>query len=290
MGIVSHAHLIRGGSMLKTREDPSRESVVDEAFGLRQKPAIESASAVPIVAARYIPTCSGCFVRQSGACPGFGVKDELHRSPDRSAAHVPSQVQVFPARRTILHQREESDYVPVICSGWAASSISAPNGRKQIVSFALSGEAASLNYLFEPCPGRSIEAVSEVSCRKFRRSELRTAVMQCTSLLTALGRGLGEERERTDQLSLDLGRRSAEARIARLICSLYDRLRKKGQARDGIFDFPLRQQQLADATGLTAVHVCKILSRFRSGGLLQLDGRRLTILDERRLQELVEWD
>ncbi len=277
--------------MLKTREDRSSESVPGEAFGFRQTSSGESNKAAPVSAdARFLPTCNGCFVRETGACPGFGVKSETEMASGRGAPLVPSQIQVFPARRTILHQREESDYFPVICSGWAAASITVTNGRKQIVSFALAGEAASMNYLFETCAGRAIEAVSQVSCRKFRRVELIEAVMQNPALAAKLGRAIAEERERADQLSLDLGRRSAEARIARLLFSLHNRLRKKGQAHDGTIDFPVRQQQLADATGLTAVHVCKILSRFRTSGLLRLDGRRLTLLDERRLRELVEWD
>ena len=49
--------------------------------------------------------------------------------------------------------------------------------------------------------------------------------------------------ERGDQMTLDLSRRSAEARLSRLIVSLFERLRKKGQARDNTIEFPLRQQQ-----------------------------------------------
>jgi CRP-like cAMP-binding protein len=229
-------------------------------------------------------------VRETGACPGFGVKSDIDANKRGGIPPVFSQVQVFPARRSILHQREISEFVPVICSGWAATSIALPNGRKQIVSFLLAGETASMNYLFEPCSGRAIEAVSQVSCRKFRRSDLQETVTKNPALVASLGRALGEERERGDQLSLDLGRRSAEARLARLICSLIDRLHRRGQVQDETIEFPVRQQQLADATGLTAVHVCKILSRFRASRLLRIDGRRLTLLNQKGLQDLVEWD
>ncbi len=238
---------------------------------------------------RYLPTCRGCFVREAGACPGFGIRSEPESDRQRGLLPVPSQIQVFPPRRSILHQREIADFVPVICSGWAASSVTTPGGRKQIVSFLLAGEAASVNYLFESCSGRSIEAVSQVSCRKFRRRDLLEAVFMNSSLVAALGRALGEERERNDQLNLDLSRRSAEARIARLILSLVERLRRRGQLQGDTIEFPMRQQQLADATGLTAVHVCKIMSRFRANGLLRLDDRKLTVLDRKGLQALVEW-
>jgi CRP/FNR family transcriptional regulator len=246
-------------------------------------------AASPAADGHFLPTCRGCFVREIGACPGFGVKSETEANKSRGILPVPSQIQVFPPRRSILHQREVADYVPVICSGWAASSIVMPNGRKQIVSFLLAGETASMNYFFEPCEGRAIEAVSQVSCRKFRRSDLREAVAKSSALLASLGRTLKEERERSDQLSLDLSRRSAEARIARLILSLVERLRRRGLAQDNSIDFPMRQQQIADATGLTAVHVCKILSRFRASGFIRIDGRRLAVIDQKALQDLVEW-
>jgi CRP-like cAMP-binding protein len=276
--------------MLKALEGSLHGNVPSETSG-RPQSLTETRDKSPAAAdSRFLPTCSGCFVRETGACPGFGVKSDADANKQRGFLPVPSQVQVFPARRSILHQREIADFVPVICSGWAASSIALPNGRKQIVSFLLAGEAASMNYLFEPCSGRAIEAVSQVSCRKFRRNDLQEVVTKNPLLVASLGRALGEERERGDQLSLDLSRRSAEARLARLICSLVDRLRRRGQVQDDTIEFPMRQQQLADATGLTAVHVCKILSRFRASGLLQIDGRRLTVLDQKGLQGLVEWD
>lgn len=278
--------------MLKVGEVASTTETSSEAFRAWRNAGTRDGVAgagMEISGGTYLPTCNGCFVRKTGACPGFGVKGDPDSNAQRGVQPVQSQIQVFPPRRPILHPREEADFVPVICSGWAATSISLSNGRKQIVSFLLAGEAASMNYLFEACAGRAIEAVSQVSCRKFRRNDLRDAVMQNPSLVASLGRVLGEERERSDQLSLDLSRRSAEARIARLIWSLFERLRKKGQAQDSVIDFPVRQQQLADATGLTAVHVCKVLSRFRSNKLLRLDGRKLTLLDQKRLQEFVEW-
>lgn len=272
--------------MLKAAKPETSAQFPSELLRRRER---SEAAQIPVADSRFLPTCGGCFVREIGACPGFGVKSEPEANKARGFLPVPSQIQVFPSRRSILHQREVADFVPVICSGWAASSVTLANGRKQIVSFLLAGEAASMNYFFEPCAGRAIEAVSQVSCRKFRRSDLQESIARNPALVASLGLALGEERERADQLSLDLSRRSAEARIARLICSLTERLRRRGLVQGNTIEFPMRQQQIADATGLTAVHVCKILSRFRANGYLRIEGRRLTVLDPKGLQELVEW-
>jgi CRP-like cAMP-binding protein len=83
-------------------------------------------------------------------------------------------------------------------------------------------------------------------------------------------------------LIVDLGRRAADERIARLILNLTGRLAERGLVRSTPleFDFPLRQHHIADATGLTAVHVSKVLTEFRRNGLINISGRSLTILDE----------
>jgi len=225
-------------------------------------------------AASYLPTCAGCIPREFGACPGYGVKQQ---------SGVRSVSQTFPSRRTILHQRELSDVVPVICSGWAATSLPTPHGKRQVVALLLAGDTASINYLFEPCSGRVIEAVSPVTCRKFRRADLLSAASRHPSFLSIVGKALTEERESRDQMNFDLGRRGAEARIAHFIHGLHMRMAKRGLAKAGSFEFPLRQQQIADALGLTAVHVCKVISRMRNARMIELEGRRLKILDPKAL-------
>jgi CRP-like cAMP-binding protein len=96
-----------------------------------------------------------------------------------------------------------------------------------------------------------------------------------------LSRAWSEEKARADQLIVDLGRRTADERIARLILGLVERLRRRDMVRGDPpeLDFPLRQHHIADATGLTPVHVSKVLSEFRRNGLLRISERSLTVLD-----------
>ncbi len=233
----------------------------------------------------FLPTCGGCIARSIGVCPGYGVKDFRGAS---GQGRIASVSQMFPPRRQILHQREMTETVPVICSGWAAATVSMPNGKRQVVSFLLGGEIASINYVFESCGGRMIEAVSAVMCRKFPRAAFQETLLNHPAATGLVGKALAAERERNDQLNLDLSKRSAESRIARLILSMLARLPGRAGASGASFDFPPRQQQLADALGLTAVHVCKVFSRLRSAGLLSLKGRRVTILDDKALRDLAE--
>jgi CRP/FNR family transcriptional regulator, anaerobic regulatory protein len=88
-----------------------------------------------------------------------------------------------------------------------------------------------------------------------------------------------EEKAESDQLSVDLGQRTADERIARLILRLSSRLAKRRMLQGRAMEFPLRQHQIADATGLTPVHVSRVLGNYRCRGLIKIDGRSLTILD-----------
>jgi CRP-like cAMP-binding protein len=94
------------------------------------------------------------------------------------------------------------------------------------------------------------------------------------------------EKESADRLAIDLGRRTAEERIARLILSLMDRLAARGMTQGATMEFPLRQHHVADATGLTPVHVSKLLTDLRRRGLIRINDRSLEVLDDGALRRI----
>ena len=83
-------------------------------------------------------------------------------------------------------------------------------------------------------------------------------------------------------------RRTAAERIARLILNLQSRLMQRGMAQPETMEmeFPLRHHHIADATGLSLVHVSKVLSEFRRSGIVKIGDRSLTILEPEALQRI----
>ena len=163
------------------------------------------------------------------------------------------------------------------------------DGRRQTLSFLMAGDLVSVTYLLEPMMGRSVEAITPVTCRKYRRNDLKAILFQHQAVLEKLSEIWNEERAQADQLALDLGRRTAEARIARLILRLADKAEKRGMKRGSTMEFPLRQWHIADATGLTPVHVSKVLSLFRHNDLVEISDRSLKILNNNELRRTAEW-
>jgi CRP-like cAMP-binding protein len=225
------------------------------------------------------PSCGKCPAYNLNLCQA--ASEAAWASPHAAPLKIHQAEHSAPARRTICREQDLHDVVPVICSGWAASIIMLSDGSRQILSFLLPGDIVSTTLLFEPRPHCLLEAITDVRYRTFKRTELREILFSNPELFDKLSRSWIDEKSRDDQLIVDLGRRTADERIARLILGLVDRLSKREMVHgDPLeFEFPLRQHHIADATGLTPVHVSKVLSEFRRGGLIKISERSLTILD-----------
>lgn len=89
---------------------------------------------------------------------------------------------------------------------------------------------------------------------------------------------------------LSVGRRAALSRLAHLLCELYIRFDLVGLVEDGGFAFPITQLDLGDATGLTSVHINRMLKQLRDDRLATFRGGRVEIHDWARLQQIAEFD
>ena len=221
--------------------------------------------------------CAACAFNEMNLCGAVLKKDQSDASLHPAASQLILSTQTLPARRIISHPKEWSEDAFVICNGWAASSIGLPDGRRQILALLLPGDLVFTDGLFEPMSRRSVEAISEVTYRKFNRARFKDLILEHPELLEKFGKIWNEERARADELTLALGRRKSDERIARLILDLAERLAKRGMMTGQTMEFPLRQRHIADATGLTTVHVSKVLGEFQRAGLIDISVRSLTI-------------
>ena len=231
--------------------------------------------------------CAACTFNEMNLCATILNKEQSDTSLHKGASQLMLSTHTIPARRIICHPKEWSEDSFIICKGWAASSIALPDGRRQIIKLLLPGDLVFTDALFEPMSRRSVEAISEVTYRKFNRARFKDLVLEYPELLEKYGMIWSEERARADDLTLDLGRRKSDERIARLILDLAERLTKRGMMSGQVMEFPLRQRHVADATGLTTVHVSKVLGEFQRAGLIDISVRSLTINNMSGLRQVV---
>lgn len=221
--------------------------------------------------------CNLCAALDVNVC----LSPRVETPPPPRTPPVRQSFQAIPARRIVCRGQDLHDIVPFICSGWAATIVMLSDGSRQIISFLLPGDMVTTTLLFESKPYYQVEAITDVNVRFFNRTDLSGLLNENPELLDTFFKAWVEEKSRADQLIVDLGRRTADERIARLILGLAERLGKRDMARGERteFEFPLRQHHIADATGLTPVHVSKVLSEFRRNGLINISERSITILD-----------
>jgi CRP/FNR family transcriptional regulator len=231
------------------------------------------------------PGCTNCIMRGLGLC-SILVDLGWEQPYSGEQAAVSQNRRPFLARRSIFHQNDSMAGLPIICEGWAASMLKLSNGRRQILSFLLPGEIIACGPLFESRLHVAIDAVTRGCYRLFDSAQLKAAISVSPAIFDKILSACNDEKNRADQLIVDLGRRTAAERVARLLLDIWNRLEKSGMVEGNSIEFPLRQTHIADATGLTPVYVSKLIGEFHDSGILEISGRTLQITDMGQLRRL----
>jgi CRP-like cAMP-binding protein len=211
-----------------------------------------------------------------------------HLSADDRAAigRISKASRIVGPRRDVIREGENPKHVLLMLDGWASRYKTLPDGRRQIVAFFLPGDFCDLNVYILKAMDHSIGAITRLSVADISREEMDTLTANYPRIAQALWWESLVQSAIQREWTLNIGQRTAYERIAHLLVELYLRLRSVGLTQNGSCDFPLTQTDIADAQGLTAVHVNRTLQELRRDGLIELERRRLSIPDLRRLMDL----
>jgi CRP-like cAMP-binding protein len=165
-----------------------------------------------------------------------------------------------------------------------------PEGKRQILTFLIPGDVFDLHAFLLEAMDHSIGTLVPTRLAPISRATVFDLFDRHPQIGAALWCSALQEEAINRERIVALGRRSARGRVAYLLCELVWRQRAVGLAEDHAIRLPLTQVELADTLGLTAVHVNRILQRFRRDNLISLTQRRLTLLDIERLQEIARFN
>jgi CRP-like cAMP-binding protein len=206
---------------------------------------------------------------------------------DKAAlAAICRNVRVIDARRDLISEGDRPRFVHLMIDGWACRYKQLPDGKRQIVSMFVPGDFCDVNVYILRSMDHSIGAITRLKVAMITPEEMNALTNQRPRVTQALWWHELVATAIQREWTLNLGQRSAYERLAHLLVELYIRLAGVGRAQDGRCDFPLTQNDLADATGLTAVHVNRTLQELRRDGLIELDRKQLRILDLKRLMDV----
>lgn len=190
------------------------------------------------------------------------------------------------ARTDIAREGENPTVIRLLVSGWACRYKDLPDGRRQIVGFFLPGDFCDLNVYILSELDHSIGALTAVRYFEIQPHQFQEVIDARPHLLRALlwheMVSAGIQRE----WLLSIGQRSPLERLAHLFIELYYRLRAVGLATGLSFDLPITQNHLAEANGLSLVHLNRTLQEMRREELIELSDRQLRIVDLDRLKRV----
>jgi len=227
--------------------------------------------------------CFECALRACGAFKPIsalelGVINEMKRD------HVS-----LPAGADIIAAGQEQAELYTLYSGWAFRFKSLPDDRRQILNIMLPGDLIGLQAAMFEASLYSVEALTDVQLCLMPRRKVWSLFENMPELafdVTWLG---AREESHVDENLTGVGRRSAAERIAALILGLYKRLDALNLVAKGAMPFPLTQQHIADALGLSLVHTNKSLARLRRLGLFTQTNGTIMLKNPHALASLAQY-
>jgi CRP/FNR family transcriptional regulator, anaerobic regulatory protein len=194
------------------------------------------------------------------------------------------------AGTTLLLEGTNSAHLYTLLSGWAFRYKGLPDGRRQILNFALPGDFLGLQASVLDEMQHSVEALTDSILCIFPREKLWTLYTQYPSLAFDLTWLSAREEQMLDEHLLSVGRRDAMERVAFVLLHLYTRAEDIGLATDNKIQFPFTQQHLADALGMSLVHTNKTLARLTKRKVIRWKERTFEILDRDELAKISIYD
>lgn len=196
-----------------------------------------------------------------------------------------TDVRIVGAKRDILLEGERPDHVHVILNGWAARYKTLTDGTRQIVGLLIPGDFCDLHVAVLGRMDHGIIALSRCRVAYIPSGKLDSLTANHNGLTKALWWATLVDEAVLREWILNVGRRDAYERIAHLLCEMHARMEMVELVRDDRLELPLTQEDLADTTGLTSVHVNRTLQRLRKNNLIEMRNGMLTILDLAKLRE-----
>ena len=188
--------------------------------------------------------------------------------------------------KELVHEGQTGHTAYILQAGWACSYKLLPDGGRQIIAFPLPGDCVGLRSVLLRTSDHSFSALTDAVVSSVEGARMMHIFSEFPRLGAAILWAASRDEAMVVEHLVSIGRRSAIDRTAHFFVELHERLRLVGLATEREFICPLNQYVLADALGLSAIHVNRVLRQLRERQLLTLKGRKVIILDLAALKSL----
>jgi CRP-like cAMP-binding protein len=203
---------------------------------------------------------------------------------------MPARVRDVQARKDIVVDGLWPEELSLITEGFACRYKLLGEGRRQIMAFLIPGDICDLRALLTGKMDHTVATLNNSRIATISRQKIFDAMEKYPRIELALWRDTMLDAALYRQWLINLGRRTAPERIAHLLCEIWTRLQAIGRAQGETYELPITQSDLADAMGLSLVHVNKSLKRLREDGLITFRANEVRVHDWERLRSVAGFD
>lgn len=197
---------------------------------------------------------------------------------------------LVPADRDMVHEGQSAPSVFILIEGWACSYKMLADGGRQILNFHIPGDFLGLRNLLFHSADQGVKSVTRIEVAEVLIGDIMTALRKHPGLAAAVLSAASRSEAMVAEHLVSLGRRSAEQRMAHIFLELGERLKLINEGSRSSYYCPLTQYHLADALGLSAVHVNRVLRHLREAGLVTFQRGRVTFQNIDALKRLANFD
>lgn len=192
--------------------------------------------------------------------------------------------------QTLVRRGDAVKDVCLVVDGLVGSFYQARNGTRQIVALHIQGDMANLASMKEKEAGCDLEALTASVVVRVGHRELRAVVDAFPMLAAALWRDSVADARILSEWTFNIGSKTARSRLAHLFCELACRYEQAGLNVGLHYELAMTQDQLAEATAMTPVHLNRSLMGLRRDGVVEMRSKMVEILDWKAMTQIAEFD
>lgn len=215
---------------------------------------------------------------------------ELSDDDQQALRSLPVTIVDAPTNHFLIREGQDAPECYLILEGYVCRHKLASNGGRQIVSFHMAGDIVDLQHLLLTKADHSIQTITNVRYARFPAQRLRQIAQERPMVAAALWRDTLIDASVFREWVLNVGRRDAKSRVAHMLCEFAVRRQAAGLGSPERFNLPMTQEQIADATGLTPVHVNRMLRALMEDGVIDRDNRDVRIVDWDQMRRVADFD
>ncbi len=218
------------------------------------------------------------------------LRSALSEADRESILGLPYTLRTLEPGSYAMREADVPEQCGVLVSGFAFRQKLTGEGARQIIAILLPGEAMDFQHLFLDIADHGVQMLTRGQVAFVARDDLQTLVRSNAAISHAVLVKMQVEASIFREWVLNVGRRQARARVAHVLCELGIRLDSIGLAENYGYRLPMTQEELADAVGLTPVHVNRTLKSLEADQLVTRNRRQVIFPSWERLREVGDFN